>query len=99
MLRMLRIHFPLFADVHNQEEQDSDLTWNILSAAAKRCRVDQDEIQIESVIAQPLVNTSDFNFEMIHLLIHFSDHICQLGNLVNASSVFPQRAIIDLKPV
>jgi len=40
----------------NQEEQESDPTWNNLSVAAKLLRIDEDEMQIESEIAQNLVN-------------------------------------------
>jgi len=35
---------------------------------------------------------------MMNLLNHFSDHIHQLGNLLNASSKLPERVIVDLKP-
>jgi predicted FMN-binding regulatory protein PaiB len=45
---------PLTLD--KQEERKSDPTWNNLSVAAKRCRVDEDKTQIESEIAQHLVD-------------------------------------------
>jgi hypothetical protein len=80
-----------------QEERESDHAWNNLSAAAKRCWVDEDKTQIESEIAQHLVNESNFNFVKIHLLNHFSDHIRQLGNLLNLSSELPEKAMMDLK--
>jgi hypothetical protein len=64
-----------------QEEQESDPAWNNHFAAAKHRCVDEDKTQIESDIAQHLVNESDFNFVMIHLLNHCSDYIRQLGNL------------------
>jgi len=67
----------------NHEEWESDPAWNYLLAATKRRRVDEDKMQIESAIAQHLVEESDFNFVKMHLLNHFSDHICQLGNLLN----------------
>jgi hypothetical protein len=78
-----------------QEERESDPAWNNLSAAAKRRRIDEDKMQIESEIAQHLVDESDFNFVKMHLLKHFSDHICQLGNLLNISSEMPDKAIIN----
>jgi len=58
-----------------QEEQESDPLGNNLSAAAKRHRVNEDQTQIVSEIAQHLVNESDSNFEMMHFLNHFSDHL------------------------
>jgi hypothetical protein len=39
----------------------------------------------------------DFNFLKTKLLNHFSDHICQLGNHLNASSDFPERVMMDLE--
>jgi hypothetical protein len=80
-----------------QEEQESNPAWNKLSAAAKRHRVDKDKTQIESEIAQHLVDKSDFKFVKMHLLNHFSHHIRQLGNLLNVSSELPDKAIMDLK--
>jgi len=80
-----------------QEERESDPAWNNLSVAAKRRRVDEDKTQIESDIAQHLVDESDFNFVKMHLLNHFSDHIRQLGNLLNVSSELPEKAMMDLK--
>jgi hypothetical protein len=82
-----------------QEEWESDPAWNNLSAAAKRRWVDEDKTQIESEIAQHLVDESDFNFVRMHLLNHFSDHICQLGNLFNVSSELPEKAMMDYKQV
>jgi len=70
---------------------------NNLSAAAKRRRVAGDKTQIESEIAQHLVNTSDFNFVKMHLLNHFSDHIHQFGNLLNVSSELPENAMMDIE--
>jgi hypothetical protein len=80
-----------------QEERESDPAWNNLSAAAKRCRIDEDKTMTESDIAQHLVDKSDFNFVKMHLLNHFSEHICQLGNLLNVSSELPEKAMMDLK--
>jgi len=34
---------------------------------------------------------------MMHLLNHFSDYICQLGNLLDVRSELPAKAMIDLK--
>jgi hypothetical protein len=79
------------------EEQESDPTWNNLSVAAKCRRIDEDKMQIESEIAQHLVDESDFNFVKMHLLNHFSDNIRQLGNLLNVSSKLPEKAMMDLK--
>jgi len=65
--------------------------------AAKHRRVDEDKMQIESEIAHHLVDQSDFNFVKMHLLNHFSDHIRQLGNILNVSSELPEKAMMDLK--
>jgi len=65
--------------------------------AAKRRHIDEDKTQIESEIAQHLVDESDFNFVKMHLLIHFSDHIRQLGNLSNVSTALPEKAMMDHK--
>jgi len=80
-----------------QDERESDPTWNNLSAAAKRRQVDEGKTQSESEIAHHLVDESDFNFVKMHLLNHFSDHIRQLGNLLNISSELPEKATMDLK--
>ena len=69
-----------------QEERESASAWNHHSVAAKHHRIDEDILQIQSGIAQHPVDKSDFNFEKMHLLNHFSDHIHQLGNILNASS-------------
>jgi len=68
-----------------------------LSAAAKNLRVDEDKMQIESAIAQYLVEESDFNFVKMHLLNYFSDHIRQLGYLINVTSELPEKVMTDLK--
>jgi len=80
-----------------QEEWESDPPWNNLSAAAKWCRVVEEKTQIEWEIAQHLVDELDFNFVKMHLLNDFSDHIRQLGNLLNVSSELPENAMMDLK--
>jgi hypothetical protein len=80
-----------------QEDREIDPTWNNLSAAAKRPRIDEDTTQIESEIAQHRVDKSDFNIVKMHLLNHFSDHIRQLGNLLNVSSELPETAMMDRK--
>jgi len=82
-----------------QEERESYLAWNNLSAPGKLRRVDEDRTQIESGIAQHLADESDFNFVKMHLLNHFSDHIRQLGNLLNVSSELPEEAMMDHKHV
>jgi len=71
--------------------------WNNLSAAAKRHPIVDDKLHIESEIAQYLVDESDFKFVKIHLLNHFSDHICQLGHLLNIRSELPEKAMMDRK--
>jgi hypothetical protein len=79
-----------------QEERESDPAWNILSAGAKRGRVDEDKMQIDSEIAKHLVAESDFNFVKMHLQNHLSDHIRQLGNNLNGSSELPVKGMMDL---
>jgi len=76
---------------------DSHPAWNNLSAAAKCGCVDGDETQIESAIVQHYVYKFDFNFVKMQLLNYFSDHIRQLGNLLNASSKLPEWAMMDYK--
>jgi len=80
-----------------QEERQSDSSWNNLLAAAKHRHVDEDTTQIESEIAQHLVDESDFNLVIMHLLKDFSDHIRQLGNLLNRPSELSQNAMMDLE--
>jgi len=80
-----------------QEKRESDPTWNNLSAAAKCRHVDEDNTQIESEIAQNHLEESDFNFVEMHLLNHYSDHICQLGNLFNERSELTEKAMMNLK--
>jgi thiaminase len=80
-----------------QEERESDPAWNNVSAAAKSRRIYEDKTQIVSEIAQRLINKSDFNFVKMHRLNHFSDHIRQLGNLLNVSSELPEKVMMDLK--
>jgi len=85
--------------LNKQWERDSDHAWKKHSMAAKRRRADEDKMQIESDIAQHHVDESDFNIAMMHVLNHFSDLICQLRNLLNASSELPAGVMIDLKQV
>jgi len=80
-----------------QWEHGSDPDSNNHSAAAKRGPADDDEMQIESQIAQHLVDESDFNLVKLPQWNHFSDHIRQLGNFLNASSELPDRAMMELK--
>jgi len=79
-------------NLDKQEERESDPAWNNLSAAAKCSRIDEDEAQIESETAQHLAHESAFNFVMMHLLNHFSDHIRQLCNLLNGSSELTEKS-------
>ena len=81
-----------------REERESDPVWNNLSVAAKLLCVDEDKTQMESEIAQHVVNELDFNFVKMHLLDHFSDHIRQLGNLLNVSSELPENAMMHPNP-
>jgi len=89
----LKKHLPL----DEQEEWESDTAWNTLSMAPKCRRVDDDKMHIESEVAQHLVDESDLNFVKMHLLSHFSDLICQLGNILNAITELPERAMMDPK--
>jgi len=79
------------------EEQESYPAWINLSADATRHCVDENKMQIESDIAQHPIDESDFNFLVMHLLNHFCDDICQHGNLLDASSELPERAMMDCK--
>jgi hypothetical protein len=69
-----------------QETWENNPSWNNLSAAAMGRRIDKHTTQIESEIAPHLVDELDFNFVKMHRFSHFSDHIRQLGNLINVSS-------------
>jgi len=80
-----------------QEEWESDPASNNLSAAATRHHVEEDKTQIHSEIAQHLIEEAHFNFVKMHLLNPFSDHICQLGDLLNASSELSDTGMMDLK--
>jgi hypothetical protein len=80
-----------------QEERESDSAWNNFSAAAKHRCVDEDETPIESEIAQYHVDESDFIFAKMHLLNHLSDHITQLGNLLNVRFELSEQAMMDLR--
>jgi len=82
-----------------QEERESEPIWNNLFAPVQRHSVDQDKMRRVSKIAQNLADESDFNFVKMHLLNDFSDHICKLGNPLNASSELPEKAIMDYEHV
>jgi len=81
--------------LNKQEEQESDPTWNNLSVAAKSRCMDEENTQIMSAITQHPVDELYFNFVQMHLPNHFSDHILQPGNLLNASSEPPERAMMN----
>jgi len=83
--------------LNQQEEWESDPAWNNLSAAVKHCQIDADKLQIEAATAQHLANESDFNFVKMHLLTHCSDHIRQIGNLIDVSSEHADKAMMDLE--
>jgi len=72
-----------------QEERESNPAWNDISASAKCHCIDRDRMQMESEITQDLVDKSDFKVMKMHLLNHLSDHVGQLGSLLNASSELP----------
>jgi len=80
-----------------QENRESDSGLYNLAVAGMRRLFDEDKIPINSEIEHYLVEESKFNFVIMHLLNHFSDHIHQLGNLLNVSSKLPERVIMDLK--
>ena len=78
-----------------QEECESDCTRNDYTAAAKCHTLDEDSMQMKSGIAQHVPNELDFNLVKMHLLNHYSDHVIQLGILLNASSELSDRATLD----
>jgi len=80
-----------------QEEWESDPAWDNLHVAAKRRHLDEDKTQINSEIAQHLVEESVFKFVKMHLLNHFPEDIRQLGNLLNVSSELTEKAMMDFK--
>jgi len=59
-----------------QKERKSDPAWKNHSEPTKRRGIVENEAQIELEIVQHLVDKLDFTFLMMHLLNHFSDHIC-----------------------
>jgi len=56
-------------------------------------------MQIKSDIVQHLVDKSDLNWVNMNLLNNISEHIWQLGNLLNPSSELPEWVIMDRKQV
>jgi len=52
--------------------------------------MDEEKMLIKSEIAINHIEELDFNFVMILLPNHISDHIHQLGNLITANSVLGQ---------
>jgi len=82
-----------------QEERESYPTWRHLSAVTKGRRIDEDQRRIQPAIAQHLVEESHFKLVKKHLLNNFSDHIRQLGNLLNASAEPAEWVMIELKQV
>jgi len=85
--------------LHKHAGGGSDPAGNNFSAGAMCRGVDDDEMQIDSEIAQHLVDEWDFNFVKMHLLNHYSDHIHQLGNLLNVSSELSEKAMMDRREV
>jgi hypothetical protein len=75
---------------HALEEPEIVSAWNNLLAAAHHQRFDDDKIPIESEITQHIVDRLDFKFLTLYVLNHLSDHICQLGNLLNPIPRTPQ---------
>jgi hypothetical protein len=49
------------------------------------------------MIAQHLVDESNFSCVKMHFLSHICYHICQRGKLLNASSELPEGAMINLE--
>jgi hypothetical protein len=78
-----------------QVAQHSDPAWSNLSVAATCHHMDEDKMQIESEIAQNLVEESKTIFMKMHLPNHFSVHIRQLGNRLNVSSGLPKQAMMN----
>jgi len=56
-------------------------------------------VEIESEIAQHLVNESTLNILIIHLLNHFPDHLRQFANFENVSFELPEKAMMDSQQV
>jgi hypothetical protein len=81
----------------NYKEWERAPAWTNLSVAAKHRWVDEGEMPIKSYIPQHLVHESDFTFMKMLLLNHFSDHILQLGNLLNVRLKFPEKAGMDFE--
>jgi hypothetical protein len=75
---------------HALEEPEIVPAWNILLAAAHHQRFDDDKIPIESEITHHIVDRIDFKFLKLYVLNHLSDHICQLGDLLNPIPRTPQ---------
>jgi len=79
-----------------QEEYGSHQAWNIPSVAGKSRCVDEDTTRIESDITQHHADELGSNLVTMHLQNHFADHICQLGNFLNAHSELLERLMMDL---
>jgi hypothetical protein len=79
------------------EAWESDPAWNKLCAAAKCHSIDEDELQIESAIAEHLVDQSDLNFVKVHPLNNFFDHIHRLGNQLHVCYELPGTVRMDHK--
>jgi len=82
---------------NNLDKQDSDSAGNNLSTAAKRCQVDNNQKHMEWEVAQYIVDKSDLDYVIIHLMNHFPDHISQLAIILNASCELQERVMMDLK--
>ena len=62
-------------------------------APSKRRRRLEDDRNEENELGMDMIHTeSHFNFVMIHLLSHFSDHISQFGNIPMYSTEFGELA-------
>jgi len=62
-------------------------------APSKRRRIRDDDCEEEHELRMDLIHReSHFNFIKIHLLSHFSDHICQFGNIPIYSTKFGELA-------
>jgi hypothetical protein len=67
--------------LNTQQAWESDPAWNNLSVAANLPHILADNMLTEPETAEHLVDQSDFDFVIMHLLNHFLDHIQEVGNI------------------
>jgi hypothetical protein len=80
-----------------QKVQESDCSLKNFCMAKKYHHVDENKTQIKSDIAHHLVDESDFELLNMHLLNHFSNHICRIGKPFNVLSELPEQGMLDFK--